>query len=78
MVEDGEGCYVGVKRLGIVKVANPRVVYYGLNEDLDATLSGLMCVCVDLASTALGLSHDGLSSHRAVLPAPLGAAVNKG
>ncbi len=35
-------------------------------------------VCIDLASTALGLSHDGLSSHRAVLPAPLGAAVNKG
>jgi hypothetical protein len=39
---------------------------------------GYVCVCVDLASVALGLSHDGLSSHRAVLPAPLGAAVNKG
>jgi hypothetical protein len=35
-------------------------------------------VCVDSASAALGLSHDGLSSHRAVLPVPLGAAVNKG
>jgi hypothetical protein len=37
-----------------------------------------VCVCVDSASAALGLSHDGLSSHRAVLPAPLGTAVNKG
>ncbi len=36
------------------------------------------CVCVDLASAALDLSHDGLSSHRAVLPVLLGAAVNKG
>jgi hypothetical protein len=35
-------------------------------------------MCVDLASVALGLSHGRLSSHRAVLPAPLGAAVNKG
>ncbi len=35
-------------------------------------------MCVDSASAALGLSHDGLSSHRAVLPVPLGAAVNKG
>jgi hypothetical protein len=35
-------------------------------------------VCVDSASTALGLSHDRLSSHRAVLPVPLGTAVNKG
>ncbi len=38
---------------------------------------GFVCVCVDSASAALGLSHDGLSSHRAVLPVPLGAAVNK-
>jgi hypothetical protein len=37
-----------------------------------------VCVCVDSASAALGLSHDGLSSHMAVLPAPLGTAVNKG
>ncbi len=37
-----------------------------------------VCVCVDSASVALGLSHDGLSSHRAVLAVPLGAAVNKG
>jgi hypothetical protein len=41
MVKDGEGCYVGVKRLRIAKVANPRVVYYGLDEDLDAKLVAL-------------------------------------
>ncbi len=34
------------------------------------------CVCVNLATNALGLSHDGLSRHRAGLPAHLGAAVN--
>jgi hypothetical protein len=42
MVEDGKGCYVGVKHLGITKVANPRVIYYGLNEDLYAMLSSLV------------------------------------
>jgi hypothetical protein len=42
MVKDGEGCYVGVECLRIVKVANPRVVYYSLNEDLDAMLSSLV------------------------------------
>jgi hypothetical protein len=46
MVKDGEGCYVGVKRLGIVKVANPCVIYYGLDEDLDAVLSGLVSLVV--------------------------------
>jgi hypothetical protein len=46
MVEDGKGCYVGVKRLGIVKVANLHVVYYGLNEDLDAALSDLVGLVV--------------------------------
>ena len=34
-------------------------------------------VCVNSASTGLGLCHDGISTHRPVLPAPLGAAVNK-
>ena len=34
-------------------------------------------VCVNSATDALGLSHDGLSRHRAGLPAHLGAAVNK-
>ncbi len=34
-------------------------------------------MCVNLATNALGLSHDGLSRHRAGLPAHLGAAVNK-
>jgi hypothetical protein len=46
MVEDGKGCYVGVTRLGIAKVVNPCVVYYGLNEDLDAALSGLLGLVV--------------------------------
>ncbi len=36
-----------------------------------------VCVCVNSATDALGLSHDGLSRHRAGLPAPLGTAVNK-
>jgi hypothetical protein len=40
MVEDGKGCYVGVECLGIAKVPNPHVVYYGLNEDLDTALGG--------------------------------------
>jgi hypothetical protein len=48
MVEDGEGCYIGVKCLGIAKVANPRVVYYGLDEDLDAALSSLIGLVVVL------------------------------
>ncbi len=42
MVKDGEGCSVRVERHGIAKVANSRVVYYGLDEDLDAALSGLV------------------------------------
>jgi hypothetical protein len=46
MVKDGKGCYVGVKRLGIAEVANPRVVYNGLDEDLDAALSGLIGLVV--------------------------------
>jgi hypothetical protein len=46
MVEDGEGCNIGVERLGIAKVANPRVVYYGLDEDLDAVLSGFVGLIV--------------------------------
>ncbi len=46
MVKDGKGCYIGVKCFGIAKVANPRVVYYGLDEDLDAALSGLVGLVV--------------------------------
>ncbi len=46
MVEDGKGCYIGVKLLGIAKVANPCVIYYSLNEDLDAALSGLIGLIV--------------------------------
>ena len=41
VVKDGKGCNIGVECLGIAKVVNPRVVYYGLDEDLDAALSGL-------------------------------------
>jgi hypothetical protein len=44
MIKDGKGCNVVVERLKIVKVANPCVIYYGLNEDLDATLNGLIVV----------------------------------
>ena len=46
MVKDGEGCNIGVECLGIAKVANPCLVYYGLNEDLDAMLSGLVGLVV--------------------------------
>jgi hypothetical protein len=46
MVKDGKGCNVGVEHLGIVKVANPRVVYHGLDEDLDAMLSSLVGLIV--------------------------------
>ncbi len=46
MVEDVEGCNVGVKCLGIAKVANPRVIYNSLDEDLDATFSGLVSLVV--------------------------------
>jgi hypothetical protein len=46
MVEDGKGCYVGVKYLGIVKVPNLRDIYYSLNEDIDAALSSLVGLIV--------------------------------
>ncbi len=46
MARWGEGCYVGVKHLGIAKVPNPRVVYYGLDEDLDTPLGGLVGLVV--------------------------------
>ncbi len=44
--EDGEGCYIEVKLLGIKKVANPHVVYYSLDEDLDTVLSSLIGLVV--------------------------------
>jgi hypothetical protein len=46
MVKDDKGCNLGVERLRIAKVANPRVVYYGLNEDLDTMLSSLVGLLV--------------------------------
>jgi hypothetical protein len=46
MVEDVEGCNVGVKRLGIVKVPNPHVVYSSLNKNLDTALSNLVGLVV--------------------------------
>ncbi len=46
MVEDVKGCNVGVKRLGIAKDTNPRVSYNSHDEDLDATLSGLVSLIV--------------------------------
>jgi hypothetical protein len=42
MVADVEGCNIGVKRLEIAKVANPRVVYNSLDKNLDAALSNLV------------------------------------
>jgi hypothetical protein len=36
----------GVKRLRIMKVVNPRVVYYGLDEDLNATWGSLVGLVV--------------------------------
>ena len=38
MVEDFEGCDIGVERLGIAQVANPGVLDYSLDEGLDAGL----------------------------------------
>ncbi len=46
MVEDVEGCNVGVKCLGIAKVANPRVIYNSLDEDFDTALSSLVNLVV--------------------------------
>ncbi len=46
MVEDVEGCNVGVKRLGIAKVANPCVIYNSLDKNLDDALSGLVSLVV--------------------------------
>jgi hypothetical protein len=46
MVEDAKGCNVGVKRLGITKVANPCFVYNSLDENLDAAISGLVSLVV--------------------------------
>jgi hypothetical protein len=46
MVEDVKGCNVGLKRLGIAKIANPHVVYNSLDENLDATLGGLVSLVV--------------------------------
>ncbi len=39
VVKDREGYYIGVECLGIAKVIHPRVVYYGLDEDLVTALS---------------------------------------
>ncbi len=46
----------------------------GMNYELADEVKS---VCVNLASTGLGLCHNGVSTHRPVLPALLGAAVNK-
>ncbi len=44
---------------------------------LKSAIFRCVCVCVNSASTGLGLCHNRVSTHRPVLPAPLGAAVNK-
>jgi hypothetical protein len=41
------------------------------------TMCVCVCVYVNGAFTTLGLCHDGVSTHRPVLPALLGTAVNK-
>jgi hypothetical protein len=46
MVKDGKGCYIVVKYLGIAKVTNLCVIYYSLDEDLDAVLSNLVGLVV--------------------------------
>ncbi len=51
MVEEGKDCNVGVERLGIAKVTNPRVLHDSLDEDLDVVLSGLInLVVLDLGN----------------------------
>ncbi len=42
MVEEREGRYVRIKRLGIAQVVNPGVFHYGLDEGLDTNLGGLV------------------------------------
>ena len=39
VVEEREGCYVRIKRLGIAQVANPGVLDDGLDEGLDVDCS---------------------------------------
>ncbi len=46
MVEDVEGCNVGVKSLRIAKVVNPRVIYNSFDKNLDAALSSLVGLVV--------------------------------
>jgi hypothetical protein len=46
IVKDGKGCNIGVERLRIAKVTNLCVIYYSLNKDLDAVLSGLVGLVV--------------------------------
>jgi hypothetical protein len=46
MVKDDKGCNVGVEHLGIAEVLNPHVVHNSPDEDLDATLSGLVSLVV--------------------------------
>ncbi len=46
MVEEREGRYIRIKRLGIAQVANPGVFHYGLDEGLDTSLGGLVSLVV--------------------------------
>jgi hypothetical protein len=46
MVKDDKGCNVGVEHLGIAEILNPHVVHNSPDEDLDATLSGLVSLVV--------------------------------
>jgi hypothetical protein len=64
MVEEGEGCNVGVKSFGITWVTNPCVCYSSLDEDLDAALCGLISLIVlDLGgSSSFGMDTFGARS----------------
>ncbi len=56
---------------------NADVFDYDAGGDDGCPLLVLTPVCVNSASTGLGLCHHGVSTHRPALPAPLGAAVDK-
>jgi hypothetical protein len=83
MVEDAEGCNVGVKLLGIAKVANPRVVYNSLDKNLDAALSSLVSLVVLKQGSPGGFGTNAVdarsfSGDRRVITGRTGGWVYKG
>jgi hypothetical protein len=61
MVEDGEGCNVGIECLGIAEVTNPRFVHYRLDEYLDAVLSSLVSLIVLKLSSPGGFGANAVN-----------------